>query len=85
LVIVVFIAEYFLFWLLEHCDLVVLVTTQAAEGQWKLLGMLPDRQIGTVEKLLLTIPERLRAKVRAVCIGDLALDEKCQWKRGALL
>jgi hypothetical protein len=52
-------------------------TSQAAGGQWKLLGMLPDRRIETVEKLLLAIPGRMRAKVRAVRIGDLALGEKC--------
>jgi hypothetical protein len=52
-------------------------TSQAAGGQWKLLGMLPHRRIDTVEKLFLAIPGRLRAKVRAVRIGDLPLGEKC--------
>jgi hypothetical protein len=39
--------------------------------------MLPHRRIDTVEKLFLAIPGRLRAKVRAVRIGDLPLGEKC--------
>jgi len=52
-------------------------TSQAAGGQWKLLGVLPHRLIEMVEKLLLAILGRLRAKVRAVRIGDLPLGEKC--------
>ncbi len=51
-----------------HRDFVVLVTTRDAEGQVKLLGVLPDRKLETVEKFLLTIPERLRATAREVCI-----------------
>jgi transposase len=51
-----------------HRGFVVLVTTRDAEGQVKLLGVLPDRKLETVEKFLLTIPERLRATVREVCI-----------------
>jgi len=51
-----------------HRDFVVLVTTRDAEGQLKLLGVLPDRKLETVEKFLSAIPERLRATVRAVCI-----------------
>jgi hypothetical protein len=39
--------------------------------------MLPHRRIEKVEKLLLAIPGRLRAKVRAVRIGDSPLGEKC--------
>src|SRR5262245_44924189 len=39
-----------------------------AQDQLKLLGVLPDRKLETVEKFLLTIPERLRATVREVCI-----------------
>jgi len=51
-----------------HRDFVVLVTTRQAEGQLKLLGVLPDRKLETVEKFLLSIPKRLRARVREVCI-----------------
>jgi transposase len=51
-----------------HRDFVVLVTTRQAEGRLKLLGVLPDRKLETVEKFLLTIPERLRATAREVCI-----------------
>jgi len=51
-----------------HRDFVALVTTRDAEHQLKLLGVLPDRKLETVEKFLLTIPERLRATVREVCI-----------------
>ncbi len=52
-----------------HRDFVVLVTTRDAEGQVKLLGVLPDRKLETVEEFLLTIPERLRATAREVCIN----------------
>lgn len=51
-----------------HRDFVVLITTRQADGQLKLLGVLPDRKLETVEKFLLTIPEDLRATVREVCI-----------------
>jgi transposase len=51
-----------------HRDFVVLITTRQTDGQLKLLGVLPDRKLETVEKFLLTIPEDLRATVREVCI-----------------
>ncbi len=51
-----------------HRDFVVLITTRQADGHLKLLGVLPDRKLETVEKFLLTIPEDLRATVREVCI-----------------
>jgi transposase len=51
-----------------HRDFVVLITTRQADGQLKLLGVLPDRKLETVEKFLLMIPEDLRATVREVCI-----------------
>lgn len=51
-----------------HRDFVVLVTTRQADDQLKLLGVLPDRKLETVEKFLLTIPKHLRATVREVCI-----------------
>lgn len=51
-----------------HRDFVVLLTTRQADGQLKLLGVLPDRKLETVEEFLLTIPEDLRATVREVCI-----------------
>lgn len=50
-----------------HRDFVVLVTTREADGQLKLLGVLPDRRLETVEEFLQKIPERLRATVREVC------------------
>jgi transposase len=50
-----------------HRDFVVPVTTQQADGQLKLLGVLPDRKLATIEKFLETIPEHLRATVREVC------------------
>jgi transposase len=51
-----------------HRDFVVLVTSRQANGQLKLLGVLPDRLLETVEQFLLAIPEGLRATVREVCI-----------------
>lgn len=51
-----------------HRDFVVLITTRQTDGQLKLLGVLPDRKLETVEQFLLTIPEDLRATVREVCI-----------------
>lgn len=51
-----------------HRDFVALVTTRGADGQLKLLGVLPDRKQETVEKFLLSIPMGLRRTVREVCI-----------------
>jgi transposase len=51
-----------------HRDFVVLITTRQTDGHLKLLGVLPDRKLETVEEFLLTIPEDLRATVREVCI-----------------
>lgn len=50
-----------------HRDFVVPVTTRSAEGELKLLAVLPQRRRETVEKFLLQIPVRLRASVREVC------------------
>jgi len=50
-----------------HRDFVVLITTRQADGQLKLLGVLPDRRLETVEEFLRTIPQRLQASVREVC------------------
>ena len=36
-------------------------------GQLKLLGVLQDRRLETVEDFLKTIAERLRVKVQVVC------------------
>ena len=52
-----------------HRGFVVFVTTRDAESQLKLLGVLPDRQIETVEKFLSAIPQSLRATVRAACVN----------------
>jgi transposase len=51
-----------------HRDFVVLVTSRQANGQLKLLGVLPDRLLETVEKFLLAIAPGLQATVREVCI-----------------
>ena len=50
-----------------HRDFVVPVTTRTADGELKLLGILPNRQRETVESFLRQIPERLRRQVREVC------------------
>ena len=50
-----------------HRDFVVLVTARQADGQLKLLSILPDRRLETVEEFLRTIPQWLRASVREVC------------------
>lgn len=50
-----------------HRDFVVLGATLQDDGQLRLLGVLPDRRLETVEQFLLTIPKRLRATVREVC------------------
>ena len=51
-----------------HRDFVTIVTTRQADGEIRLLGVLPDRQRETVEKFLRQIPERLRKKVKDVCV-----------------
>ncbi len=50
-----------------HRDFVTLVTTRQANGQLKLLSVLPDRRLETVKSFLLTIPEKLRATIGEVC------------------
>ena len=50
-----------------HRDFVVPVTTRTADGELKLLGILPNRRRETVEEFLRQIPARLRAQVREVC------------------
>lgn len=50
-----------------HRDFVVPVTTRTAEGELKLLGLLPNRRRETVEAFLRQIPARLRRQVREVC------------------
>jgi transposase len=51
-----------------HRDFVAILTTRLANGELKLLGVLPDRKQEMVESFLLSIPERLRHTVREVCI-----------------
>lgn len=51
-----------------HRDFVAILTTRLANGELKLLGVLPNRKQETVEAFLLSIPERLRRTVREVCI-----------------
>jgi transposase len=50
-----------------HRDFVALLTTLQADGQVRLLGVLADRRLETVEAFLLTIPEQVRATVGEVC------------------
>lgn len=51
-----------------HRDFVAIATTKQADGNLKLLGVLPDRRLETVEKFLRQIPEHLRLTVREICI-----------------
>lgn len=51
-----------------HRDFVAILTTRLANGELKLLGVLPDRKQETVESFLHSIPEELRQSVREVCI-----------------
>lgn len=50
-----------------HRDFIAIITSPQADGSLKLLGVLPDRLMETVEKFLQSIPEELRATVREVC------------------
>lgn len=50
-----------------HRDFVALITTLQADGELRLLGVLADRRLETVEAFLLKMPEHLRATVREVC------------------
>jgi transposase len=50
-----------------HRDFVTLVTTRQANGELKLLAVLPDRRLETIKEFLLSIPEELRATIREVC------------------
>ncbi|MFN0086322.1 MAG: ISL3 family transposase [Blastocatellia bacterium] len=50
-----------------HRDFVVPVTTRTADGELKLLGILPNRRREPVEEFLRQIPARLRNEVREVC------------------
>lgn len=50
-----------------HRDFVVPVTTRTADGELKLLALLPNRQRETVEAFLRQIAARLRRQVRDVC------------------
>lgn len=50
-----------------HRDFVALATTRQADGQIKLLSVLPDRRLETVEAFLRSIPEELRATIGEVC------------------
>ena len=48
-------------------DFVALVTTQQADGQVAVLGVLPDRKKKTVRQFLESIPPRLRATMQTAC------------------
>lgn len=48
-------------------DFVAIITTQQADGQVKLLAVLPDRKKKTVRAFLETIPKRLRKTMKTAC------------------
>ena len=48
-------------------DYVVIVTARLANGQVKILSVLPDREKQTVVKFLRSIPARLRPTIHTVC------------------
>jgi transposase len=50
-----------------HRDFVVLLTARQADGQVRLLGVLPDRRLETVAGFLRAIPGRLQAMMREDC------------------
>ena len=51
-----------------HQDYVALITARLADGQLKILSVLPDRKKKTVKKFLRTIPKRLTETIQTVCL-----------------
>jgi len=51
-----------------HRDFVVIVSACLNRGQVVVLGVLPDRQIATVQAFLKTIPDALRSTIHSVCV-----------------
>lgn len=50
-----------------HRDFVVLVTARMADGEVKIVAVLPDRTKATVRKFLESIPKRIKRVIRTVC------------------
>ena len=50
-----------------HRDFVVLVTARMADGEVKIVAVLPDRKKVTVRKFLESIPKRIKRVIRTVC------------------
>jgi len=50
-----------------HRDFVVIVTARAAEGEVKVLAVLPDRKKETVKEFLARMPKAVQRAIRIVC------------------
>lgn len=50
-----------------HRDFVVIVTSRSAEGEVRVLAVLPDRKKQTVRKFLEALPKRVKRTIRTVC------------------
>lgn len=50
-----------------HRDFVVIVTSRSAEGEVRVLAVLPDRKKHTVRKFLEALPKRVKRTIRTVC------------------
>lgn len=50
-----------------HRDFVVIVTSRSAEGEVRVLAVLPDRKKQTVRKFLEGLPKRVKRTIRTVC------------------
>jgi len=49
-------------------DYAVIVTSRDAQGELRILGVLPDRQASTIETFLASIPEHLKRTIDSVCV-----------------
>lgn len=50
-----------------HRDFVVIVTARSAEGEVRVLAVLPNRKKQTVRKFLEALPKRVKRTIRTVC------------------
>lgn len=50
-----------------HQDFVVLVTAKLADGEVKIVAVLPDRKKATVRKFLESLPKQIKRVIRTVC------------------
>lgn len=50
-----------------HRDYVVLVTAKMADGEVKIVAVLPDRTKATVRKFLESLPKQIKRAIRTVC------------------